>query len=107
VVNTTADDDGATRLGPSSPRDPTDGDPQRLASSDAHRSELAEPFSVSIQAVSKHLKGPRGRRPDHARPTGQLRPSRIDGAPLKGSGRLIGDYQPLLGARLRAQWTSA
>jgi DNA-binding transcriptional ArsR family regulator len=45
--------------------------------------ELAEPFPISIQAVSKHLKVleragliTRGR-------SAQLRPSRLQGAPLK------------------------
>ena len=45
--------------------------------------ELAEPFPISVQAVSKHLKVleragliTRGR-------TAQLRPSRLEGAPLE------------------------
>ncbi len=55
----------------------------RLADGDATVKELAAPFPISAQAVSKHLKvleraGPitRGR-------TAQLRPSRLEGAPLK------------------------
>jgi DNA-binding transcriptional ArsR family regulator len=54
----------------------------RLAEGDATVNELAEPFPISIQAVSKHLKVleqagliTRGR-------TAQLRPSRLQGAPL-------------------------
>jgi DNA-binding transcriptional ArsR family regulator len=54
----------------------------RLADGEATVNELAEPFPVSVQAVSKHLKVleragliTRGR-------TAQLRPSRLDGAPL-------------------------
>ena len=49
--------------------------------------ELAEPFPISVQAVSKHLQVlehagliSRGR-------TAQLRPSRLEGAPLKRGGR--------------------
>ena len=55
----------------------------RLAEGEATVNELAEPFSISLQAVSKHLKVleragliSRGR-------SAQLRPSRLQGAPLK------------------------
>src|ERR671923_357163 len=55
----------------------------RLAEGDATVNELAAPFPISVQAVSKHLKVleragliTRGR-------TAQLRPSRLHGAPLK------------------------
>jgi DNA-binding transcriptional ArsR family regulator len=55
----------------------------RLADGEATVNELAEPFPISVQAVSKHLKVleragliTRGR-------SAQLRPSRLQGAPLK------------------------
>ena len=55
----------------------------RLAEGEATVNELAEPFPISLQAVSKHLKVleragliTRGR-------SAQLRPSRLQGAPLK------------------------
>src|ERR671911_565021 len=55
----------------------------RLAEGDATVNELAEPFPISVQAVSKHLKVlersgliTRGRR-------AQLRPSRLHAEPLK------------------------
>jgi DNA-binding transcriptional ArsR family regulator len=55
----------------------------RLAEGDATVNELAEPFPISVQAVSKHLKVleragliTRGR-------SAQLRPSHLQGAPLK------------------------
>jgi DNA-binding transcriptional ArsR family regulator len=55
----------------------------RLAEGDATVNELAEPFPISVQAVSKHLKVleragliTRGR-------SAQLRPSRLRSAPLK------------------------
>jgi DNA-binding transcriptional ArsR family regulator len=55
----------------------------RLAEGEATVNELAEPFPISVQAVSKHLKVleraeliTRGR-------SAQLRPSRLRGAPLK------------------------
>jgi DNA-binding transcriptional ArsR family regulator len=54
----------------------------RLAESEASVKELAEPFPISVQAVSKHLKVleqaglvTRGR-------SAQLRPSRLRGEPL-------------------------
>jgi DNA-binding transcriptional ArsR family regulator len=55
----------------------------RLAEGEATVNELAEPFPISVQAVSKHLKVlehagliSRGR-------VAQLRPSRLQAAPLK------------------------
>jgi DNA-binding transcriptional ArsR family regulator len=55
----------------------------RLLEGEATVNELAEPFPISVQAVSKHLKVleragliTRGR-------SAQLRPSRLQGAPLK------------------------
>src|ERR1700716_2041711 len=55
----------------------------RLAEGEATVNELAEPFPVSLQAISQHLKVleragliTRGR-------TAQLRPSRLEGAPLR------------------------
>jgi DNA-binding transcriptional ArsR family regulator len=56
---------------------------ERLAEGEATVNELAEPFPISVQAVSKHLKVleragliKRGR-------SAQLRPSRLQGAPLQ------------------------
>jgi DNA-binding transcriptional ArsR family regulator len=55
----------------------------RLAAGEATVNELAEPFPITVQAVSKHLKVleragliTRGR-------SAQLRPSRLQAAPLK------------------------
>jgi DNA-binding transcriptional ArsR family regulator len=55
----------------------------RLAGGEATVNELAKPFPITVQAVSKHLRVleragliERGR-------TAQLRPSRLRGAPLK------------------------
>jgi DNA-binding transcriptional ArsR family regulator len=65
----------------------------RLAEGEATVNELAEPFPVSLQAVSKHLKVleragliTRGR-------TAQLRPSRIDGRPLKDAADWLDHYR--------------
>jgi DNA-binding transcriptional ArsR family regulator len=66
----------------------------RLAEGDATVTELAEPFPITVQAVSQHLKVlehagliTRGR-------TAQLRPSRLDGAPLKGAVDWLEKYRP-------------
>jgi DNA-binding transcriptional ArsR family regulator len=65
----------------------------RLAQGDATVNELAEPFPMTLQAVSKHLKVleragliARGR---HA----QLRPSRLQAAALRGADDWLADYR--------------
>jgi DNA-binding transcriptional ArsR family regulator len=65
----------------------------RLAEGDATVKELADPFPISVQAVSKHLKVleqagliTRGR-------TAQLRPSRLRGAPLKEAADWLDRYR--------------
>jgi len=65
----------------------------RLSDGEATVSELAEPFPVSLQAVSKHLKVleeagliTRGR-------TAQWRPSRLRGEPLGDAARYLEDYR--------------
>jgi DNA-binding transcriptional ArsR family regulator len=59
--------------------------------------ELAEPFEISVQAVSKHLKVleragliTRGR-------TAQLRPSRLEGGPLAEVARWLEPYRRFWG----------
>ena len=80
----------------------------RLAEGEATVTELAEPFPITVQAVSKHLKVlehagliTRGR-------TAQLRPSRLRGAPLREATEWLEGYRALwqagfdhLDARLR------
>ena len=80
----------------------------RLAHGEATVNQLAEPFAISVQAVSQHLKVleragliTRGR-------TAQLRPSRLEGAPLKGAVEWLEGYRAFwedsydeLDARLR------
>jgi DNA-binding transcriptional ArsR family regulator len=65
----------------------------RLAEGEATVNELAEPFPITLQAVSQHLKVleragliTRGR-------TAQLRPSRIAGAPLKDASEWLDGYR--------------
>ena len=65
----------------------------RLAEGEATVNELAAPFSISVQAVSKHIGVleragliERGR-------TAQLRPSRLRGAPMKDAADWLGTYR--------------
>jgi DNA-binding transcriptional ArsR family regulator len=81
----------------------------RLAEGEATVNELAEPFPITVQAVSKHLKVL-----EHAglitrTRTAQLRPSRLQGAPLKDAVEWLERYREFwegsfdrLEARLRA-----
>jgi DNA-binding transcriptional ArsR family regulator len=80
----------------------------RLSEGEATVTELAAPFPITVQAVSKHLKVleragliTRGR-------TAQLRPSRLAGAPLREAADWLEDYRAFwqerfdqLDARLR------
>jgi DNA-binding transcriptional ArsR family regulator len=65
----------------------------RLSEGDATVNELAKPFPISTQAISKHLKVleragliVRGR-------TAQLRPSRLQGAALKEVADWVAEYR--------------
>src|SRR3954470_8342309 len=65
----------------------------RLARSEGTANEPAEPFPISLQAVSKHLKvleqaGLIARGKDR-----QLRPSRIQGAAFKHAAAFLDDYR--------------
>ena len=69
----------------------------RLAEGEATVNELAEPFPISVQAVSKHL-----RVLEHAglitrTRTAQLRPSRLEGAPLKDAVDWLERYRQFWG----------
>jgi DNA-binding transcriptional ArsR family regulator len=68
---------------------------ERLADGEATVKELAEPFPISLQAVSKHLHVleraglvTRGR-------SAQLRPSKLRGAPLKAAADWLEHYSTL------------
>src|SRR5919206_509853 len=72
----------------------------RLAQGEATVNELAEPFPISVQAVSKHLKVleqagliSRGR-------VAQLRPSRLQGAPPEEAADRAQGHPRLLGMEL-------
>jgi DNA-binding transcriptional ArsR family regulator len=66
---------------------------EQLEHGEATVTELAEPFSITVQAVSKHLKVlehagliSRGR-------TAQLRPSRLQGGPLRDAAGWLERYR--------------
>lgn len=66
---------------------------KRLADGEATVGEIAAPFPISLQAVSKHLKvleraGLIARGRDR-----QLRPSRLQGAALEQAAEYLGDYR--------------
>jgi DNA-binding transcriptional ArsR family regulator len=65
----------------------------RLASGDATVSELAEPLPISIQAVSKHLKVLEGAGLITRGRTAQLRPSHLEGGPLKQIAEWVDGYR--------------
>jgi len=72
----------------------------RLANGEATVNELAEPFSISLQAISKHLKVlekagliTRGR-------DAQWRPCRLETAPLESASSWIEENRRIWGDRL-------
>ena len=65
----------------------------RLAEGEATVNQLAEPFPITLQAVSKHLKVlERAGLIARAR-NAQLRPSRLQGAPLKDAADWLAEYR--------------
>lgn len=65
----------------------------RLAEGEATVNELAEPFPISVQAVSKHLKVLERAGLITRSRTAQLRPSRLEGAPLKNAVDFLETYR--------------
>jgi DNA-binding transcriptional ArsR family regulator len=62
--------------------------------------ELAEPFPLSVQAISKHLKVLERARLVRRGRTAQLRPSRIEGAPLREVAEWLDQYREVWEGRL-------
>jgi DNA-binding transcriptional ArsR family regulator len=69
----------------------------RLAEGEATVNELAEPFPISVQAVSKHLKVLERAGLIARTRTAQLRPSRLQGAPLRGAVDWLEEYRRFWG----------
>jgi DNA-binding transcriptional ArsR family regulator len=65
----------------------------RLAEGEATVNELAEPFPVTTQAVSKHLKVLEHAGIVERRRSAQSRPSRLRGEALKGATDWLADYR--------------
>jgi DNA-binding transcriptional ArsR family regulator len=65
----------------------------RLAHGEATVNELAEPFPVTVQAISKHLKVLERAGLISRERNAQLRPSRLQGAALKEIADWLGDYR--------------
>ena len=81
----------------------------RLAEGDATVSELAEPFPMTVQAISQHLKVLERAGLITRTRSAQLRPSRLEGARLKDASDWLDKYRGLwegsfdrLDERLRA-----
>ena len=66
---------------------------ERLSEGEATVNELAEPFPITVQAVSKHLAVLEGAGLITRGRTAQLRPSRLEGAPLKEAADWLGRYR--------------
>jgi DNA-binding transcriptional ArsR family regulator len=83
---------------------------KRLSDGEATVNELAKPFPITVQAVSKHLKVlERAGLITRAR-SARLRPSRLNGAPLGEAVEWLEHYRPhwdtsfeRLGVRLRRE----
>ncbi len=67
----------------------------RLAEGEATVNELAEPFPISLQAVSKHLKVLEGAGLITRGRSAQLRPSRLQAAPLGEAAEWLDQYRRL------------
>jgi len=65
----------------------------RLAEGEATVNELAEPFPITLQAVSKHLKVLERARLITRGRSAQLRPSRLQGEALKEVADWLGEYR--------------
>ena len=81
----------------------------RLARGDATVNELAEPFDMTLPAVSKHLKVLEGAGLITRGRTAQLRPSHLEAMPMREAARWLGHYRRFwesgfhrLDARLKA-----
>jgi DNA-binding transcriptional ArsR family regulator len=65
----------------------------RLAEGEATVNELAAPFPITVQAVSQHIKVLERAGLVTRTRTAQLRPSRIEGAPLKEAAEWLDKYR--------------
>jgi DNA-binding transcriptional ArsR family regulator len=66
----------------------------RLAQGEATVAELARPFSISLPAVSKHLKVLEAAGLLKQRVVAQTRPCRVEGEPLKRAAEYVEMFRP-------------
>jgi DNA-binding transcriptional ArsR family regulator len=66
---------------------------ERLETGEATVNELAAPFAITVQAVSKHLKVLEDAGLITRRRTAQLRPSRLQAAPMHDAAAWLGRYR--------------
>ena len=66
---------------------------ERLAAGEATVNELAEPFPITVQAVSKHLRVLERAGLIERRRAAQLRPSRLRGQPLGDAAQWLERYR--------------
>lgn len=72
----------------------------RLSTGEATVNELAEPFAMSLPAVSKHLKVLERAKLISRSRSAQWRPCRLEPEPLKAVDSWVGDYRKLWEHRL-------
>lgn len=72
----------------------------RLSTGEATVNELAEPFAMSLPAVSKHLKVLERAKLISRSRSAQWRPCRLEPEPLKAVDSWVGDYRKLWEQRL-------
>src|SRR5208282_5631005 len=70
-----------------------------LAQGEATVAELAKPFSISLPAVSKHLKVLEAAGLLKQRVVAQTRPCRVEGEPLKRVADYVENFRPFWEAR--------
>jgi DNA-binding transcriptional ArsR family regulator len=75
---------------------------ERLADGDATVGELAEPFSMSLAAVSKHVQVLSRAGLVSQRREGRLRRCRLEPEPLRAADAFLSRYRPFWAARLDA-----
>ena len=74
----------------------------RLASGESSLSELAEPFDMSLTAVSKHVRVLSDAGLVSVEKRGRTRHCRLDAAPMKSASDWLDDYREFWTARLDA-----
>jgi DNA-binding transcriptional ArsR family regulator len=74
----------------------------RLAEGEASVTALAEPFTMSLPAISRHLKVLEGAGLITRGRQAQWRPCTIEAAPLKEAAAYMQQFREFLGAKLRS-----